>query len=195
MDLQKRRKWSLDLIQMSFFLRKRTTFQQGASIVWRQCFATAAFGRHRSERYQSAYHFPCTSSFSVHFHHCRQRVQISCRHWLVLWTKLKLMPCTLLEEMAHCPGCSAIRNPCVCRQQLRMTLQAMTGIYTAHVPTLPLGIFPGGQECRALANLLPSMFGLLQRTDVTHYCESAMAVVNDLRRTVYPAKVQVVSEE
>ena len=47
---------------------------------------------------------------------------------------------------------------------------------------LPIGIFPGGYDNLTMKRLVPAVFE--QTEDVRRYCESAMAVIEDVKSSV-----------
>ena len=56
---------------------------------------------------------------------------------------------------------------------------------------LPIGVFPGGYDNMTLKQLVPNVFG--QTEDVRRYCESAMALIEDVRRPIMAFQYQKVS--
>ncbi|KAH7724726.1 Protein F52C9.3 [Aphelenchoides avenae] len=54
---------------------------------------------------------------------------------------------------------------------------------------LPVGVFPGGVENRAIFGLLPDLFA--STSDVAKFCECAMAVIEEQKRAVYPVQCQI----
>ncbi|CAJ0919773.1 unnamed protein product, partial [Mesorhabditis belari] len=54
---------------------------------------------------------------------------------------------------------------------------------------LPIGIFPGGYDNLTLKRLVPEVF--TNEKDIQRQCESAMAIIEDLRRSVRPFKVEI----
>ncbi|KAE9555779.1 hypothetical protein FO519_000993 [Halicephalobus sp. NKZ332] len=70
---------------------------------------------------------------------------------------------------------------------------ALTGLVQRkdELPSLPIGIFPGGKCNKSLRLLVPAVFR--QTSDVRYQCESAMAVVENSTRSVKPIKVEITS--
>jgi len=59
------------------------------------------------------------------------------------------------------------------------------------LPSVPIGAFPGGRENRILRKLVPTIYEEIG--DVRRYCESAMAVIEDTKRAVFPTKCEIAS--
>ncbi len=59
--------------------------------------------------------------------------------------------------------------------------------------SLPIGIFPGGNENRSLKMLRPNIYASTERyANIRAYCESAMALITDQRQNVHIYKVEMV---
>lgn len=72
--------------------------------------------------------------------------------------------------------------------------RVLTGILrNREAAIMPLGVFPGGYDNLTLKRLMPAVF--TDSSDIRKQCESAMAVIEDLRSDVRPFKVHVEGSE